>query len=142
MPRRMAEVDDEVVLVVVGIGSLHRYRSDGDPPCLVPHVSPLRAEPFQKILQNPVDLLQGVGGPLIRWCLSFGEELFWQGNIQNFGPGNLFVAVAANPTDVTPGEIEILPNGNFGWQADDGYEILIMYIRSDNAVTQYQVIAG
>ena len=65
-----------------------------------------------------------------------------EGTIQNFGPGILYIALAKSPSSVSPNEAEIQANGTLEWSTDDGYELLRVYIRSDDALTQYQIIAG
>lgn len=67
-----------------------------------------------------------------------------EATIQNFGPGKLFVAIAETPTRITPvgNEIELGVGSSVEWTTDDGYEILRVYLRSDDSTTEYQILAG
>lgn len=65
-----------------------------------------------------------------------------EGTIQNFGPGTIYVALMKTPSRVTYQEAEILSNSAMEWTTDDGYQVIKIYLRTDQAGTEYQCIAG
>lgn len=66
-----------------------------------------------------------------------------EGSIVNLGPspGNIFILSSwGDKTSVN--EMKLGPYDYFVWDKEDGYDVYIMYVRTDTAGTKYQILCG
>lgn len=66
-----------------------------------------------------------------------------EGSITNLGPspGNIFILVSWGDK-TSANEMKLGPYDYFEWDKNDGYDVYIMYIRTDVDNTKYQILAG